>query len=53
MLKFIMMKNKSILEQLNPEIFKGGDEEYKYNIIAMILSAEGIDKFYKENNRKI
>lgn len=52
MLKFIMMKNKSILEQLNPEIFRG-DEEYKYNIISMILSAEGIDKFYKENNRKI
>ncbi len=53
MLKFIMMKIRQIMEQLNVSVFGTTDEDRKDEIIRMVFSAEGIDNFYKENSKKV
>jgi hypothetical protein len=53
MLKFIIMKIKTILELLKPEVFRVADEDHKNDIIKNLLLAEGVDKFFKDNSKKV
>jgi hypothetical protein len=53
MIKYILMKIKTVLESFKSFVFTKKKDEGKQQIIDKIITAEGIDQFFTDNSDRI